>query len=165
MPLNRLIDSGVQLPVPDVRRTTFSADGLARYTCNTWDEVMGVDGGRQIDVVVVGSGMYGAYTAAKLFEQGRRMVDESQSPRVLVLESGPFLISEHIQNVTRRSTPLGDLVAEHLGAPGQSNENNIAKHSRCIGASRCSGAVGRRAIYRMTCIAQTRRAHGCGHRR
>lgn len=133
MSLNRLIDSGVQLPTPDVQSTTFSADAMARFTCNTWDEVMAGDGGRSIDVVVVGSGMYGAYTAAKLFEMGRRMDDESQAPRVLVLESGPFLITEHIQNLTRRSTPLGDLVAEDLVEPGQTNEESIVKHSRCVG--------------------------------
>lgn len=133
MSLNRLIDSGVQLPAPDVQSTTFSVDGLSRFTCNTWDEVVAVDGGRQIDVVIIGSGMYGAYTAAKLFEQGRRMSDDSQAPRVLVLESGPFLITEHIQNLTRRSTPLGDLVAEYLAEPGQTNEDSLVKHSRCVG--------------------------------
>ncbi len=133
MSLNRLIDSGIPLPPPDVQNTSFSADALARFTCNTWDEVMRVDGGRGIDVVVIGSGMYGAYTAAKLFEQGRRMDDAERAPRVLVLESGPFLISEHIQNLTRRSTPLGDLVAEPLVDPGQTNENSLVRHSRCVG--------------------------------
>lgn len=133
MSLNRLIDSGVQLPAPDVQSTTFSADAMARFTCNTWDEVMAGDGGSQIDVVIVGSGMYGAYTAAKLFEMGRRMADETQAPRVLVLESGPFLITEHIQNLTRRSTPLGDLVAEDLVEQGQTNELSFVKHSRCVG--------------------------------
>ncbi|MEJ2453681.1 MAG: DUF1080 domain-containing protein [Candidatus Thiodiazotropha sp.] len=133
MSLNRLIDSGKPLPAPDVQNTSFSADGLSRFTCNTWDEVMAVDDGRQFDVVIVGSGMYGAYTAAKLFEQGRRMEDETQAPRILVLESGPFLISEHIQNLTRRSTPLGDLVARDLVDPGQSNESSVVKHARCIG--------------------------------
>lgn len=133
MALNRLFDSGVPLPPPDVQNTTFSVDGLARFTCNTWDEAMSAQGDTSFDVVIVGSGMYGAYTAAKLFELGRRMYDESQAPRVLVLESGPFLITEHIQNLTRRSTPLGGLVAEPLVEAGQTNESSFVTHSRCVG--------------------------------
>ncbi len=133
MALNRLFDSGVPLPPPDVQSTTFSVDGLARFTCNTWDEVVGAQGETSFDVIIVGSGMYGAYTAAKLFELGRRMADESHAPRVLVLESGPFLISEHIQNLTRRSTPLGGLVTEPLVESGQTNEDSFVTHSRCVG--------------------------------
>ncbi len=132
MSLNRLIDSGVPLPLPDVQSTTFSIDAMARFTCNTWDEVMGAQN-PPVDVVVIGSGMYGAYAAAKLFELGRRMADETAAPRVLVLESGPFLIGEHIQNLTRRSTALGSLVAENLVDPAQTNEGSFVKHFRCIG--------------------------------
>ena len=130
MPLNRLADSGIPLPPPDIQRTTFSIDGMGRFTCNTWEEI--VQAG-PFDVVVVGSGMYGAYTAAKLFEQGRRMANEADAPRVLVLESGPYLIGEHIQNLTRRSTDLVSLVAEDLVDPGQTNESTFVKHSRCLG--------------------------------
>ena len=133
MPLNRLVDSGLPLPLPDTQRTTFSVDGMARFTCNTWDEILAAQRGGQFDVVIVGSGMYGAYTAAKLFERGRRMPDSRDAPRVLVLESGPYLITEHVQNVTRRSTALGSLVGEDLVEPGQTNEVPFVKHSRCIG--------------------------------
>ena len=133
MPLNRLVDSGIPLPLPDTQRTTFSVDGMARFTCNTWDEILAAQSGGQFDIVIVGSGMYGAYTAAKLFERGRRMGDSRNAPRVLVLESGPFLITEHVQNVTRRSTALGSLVGEDLVEPGQSNQVPFVKHSRCVG--------------------------------
>jgi hypothetical protein len=133
MALNRLFDSGVPLPPPDVQSTTFSVDGLARFTCNTWDEIIAAQGETSFDVIIAGSGMYGAYTASKLFELGRRMADESHAPRVLVLESGPFLITEHIQNLTRRSTPLGGLVAEPLVEPGQTNADSFVTHSRCVG--------------------------------
>ena len=75
MPLNRLVDSGVPLPLPDTQRTTFSVDGMARFTCNTWHEILAAQSGGQFDIVIIGSGMYGAYTAAKLFERGRRMAD------------------------------------------------------------------------------------------
>jgi len=133
MSLNRLIDSGIPLPLPDVQSTAFSLDAMARFTCNTWDEVMSVQDQAPIDVVVIGSGMYGGYAAAKLFELGRRMSDETAAPRVLVLESGPFLIGEHIQNVTRRSTALGSLVAENLVDPAQTNESSFVQHYRCVG--------------------------------
>ncbi len=133
MPLNRLVDTGVPLPLPDIQRTTFSVDGLARYTCNTWDEILEAQSGGQFDIVIVGSGMYGAYTAAKLFERGRRMANTPDAPRILVLESGPFLITEHIQNLTRRSTDLAALVAEDLVEPGQTNGVAFVKHTRCLG--------------------------------
>lgn len=133
MPLNRLVDSGVPLPLPGIQRTTFSVDGLARFTCNTWEEILGAQAGGEFDVVIVGSGMYGAYAAAKLFEFGRRMQRELDAPRVLVLESGPFLISEHIQNIARRNSGLSAAVAENLADPGQTNEPSLVKHSRCVG--------------------------------
>jgi len=133
MPLNRLVDSGNPLPLPDVQRTSFSVDGMARFTCNTWEEILAAQTGGQFDVVIIGSGMYGAYTAAKLFELGRRMANREDAPRILVLESGPFLITEHIQNMTRRSTALGSLVAEDLVESGQSNTSSFVKHFRCVG--------------------------------
>ena len=133
MPLNRLVDSGVPLPLPDIQRTTFSVDGMARFTCNTWDEVLDAQAGGQFDIVIVGSGMYGAYTAAKLFERGRRMTSNLDAPRILVMESGPFLITEHIQNLARRSTDLASMVAEDLVEPGQTNGAVFVKHSRCLG--------------------------------
>jgi choline dehydrogenase-like flavoprotein len=131
--LNRLVDSGVPLPPPGIQNTTLSVDGVARYTCNTWDEVLAAQSDRPFDVVIVGSGMYGGYTAAKLFELGQRMAAPQDAPRVLVLESGPFLITEHIQNLTRRSSGLSATVAEDLVEPGQTNEHSLVKHYRCVG--------------------------------
>ena len=133
MVLNRLQDSGEPIQtVPDVQRTTFSLDGISRFVCNTWEEILGAQGGGQFDAIVIGSGMYGAYTAAKLFEFGRRMEQPNQAPRVLVLESGPFLITEHVQNLTRIGN-IGSLVLENLVEPGQTNENTFVQHHRCIG--------------------------------
>jgi choline dehydrogenase-like flavoprotein len=133
MPLNKLIDSGIALPPPDIQRTTFAIDGLSRFTCNTWDEILGAQSGGQFDVVIIGSGMYGGYAAAKLFEFGRRMTRELDAPRVLVLESGPFLITEHVQNISRRNSGLSAMVAENLVDPAQTNEPTLVKHSRCVG--------------------------------
>jgi len=135
MTLNRLVDSGQPLPTPDVQRTTFSIDAVARFVCNTWEEILAAQSGGEFDAIVIGSGMYGAYTATKLFEFGRRQENSDQAPRVLVLESGPFLISEHVQNLTNVGN-VGSLVEEVLFEPGQVGGtpfNNFVKHHRCVG--------------------------------
>lgn len=74
-----------------VQHTTFSIDALARNVCNTWDEAV-ESGGPPFTVVVVGSGAYGGYLAAKVAQF-------HPDARVLVLEAGPFLVSEHVQNL------------------------------------------------------------------
>ncbi|MBW4448288.1 MAG: DUF1080 domain-containing protein [Spirirestis rafaelensis WJT71-NPBG6] len=132
MPLNKLVDSGQQIQLPDIQRTTFSIDAIARFVCNTWEEILAAQAGGEFDAVVIGSGMYGAYTATKLFEFGRRTANPDQAPRVLVLESGPFLISEHVQNLTRVGD-IGSLVEENLVDPGQVRGSSFVQHHRCIG--------------------------------
>src|SRR6266481_4999205 len=87
--LNRLQDSGQPLPVQD---TTLSLDVLGRFICSTWDEATN-NGGVQFDAIVIGSGMFGAYCAEKIYRQANL--------RVLVFEAGPFLVSEHVQNLAR----------------------------------------------------------------
>lgn len=47
-------------------------------------------------MIVIGSGMYGGYFAAKVFRQS---IDAGHPLRVLVLEAGPFLLPEHGQNL------------------------------------------------------------------
>src|SRR5215472_8078526 len=87
--LNRLIDAGSPATLQD---TTLSLDVLGRFICNTWDEVTN-NGGVQFDAIVIGSGMFGAYCAEKIYRHSNL--------RVLVLEAGPFLVSEHVQNLAR----------------------------------------------------------------
>src|SRR6266481_1606330 len=87
--LNRLQDSGSPIAVQD---TTLSLDVLGRFICNTWDEATN-NGGVQFDVIVIGSGMFGAYCAEKIYRQANL--------RALVIEAGPFLVSEHVQNLAR----------------------------------------------------------------
>lgn len=77
----------------DFQNTTFSIDALGRLICNTWQEAT-ENGGPPFDVVVIGSGMYGAYLATKI----NRL---NPNKRVLVLEAGSFLIGEHVQNLGR----------------------------------------------------------------
>jgi choline dehydrogenase-like flavoprotein len=87
--LNRLVDTGSPVALQD---TTLSLDVLGRFICNTWDEATN-NGGVQFDAIVIGSGMFGAYCAEKIYR--------NSNLRVLVLEAGPFLVSEHVQNLAR----------------------------------------------------------------
>jgi len=80
-----------QQPV-EVQETAFSIDVLGRYICNTWDEAIN-NGGRPFDAVVIGAGMFGAYCAEKIYR--------ISNSKVLVLDAGAFLVSEHVQNLAR----------------------------------------------------------------
>ncbi|GGN76814.1 hypothetical protein GCM10010112_49320 [Actinoplanes lobatus] len=71
-----------------VDETAFSTDVFGRFLCRTWNEAIG--GGDPFDVVVLGAGTYGAYCAAELVKAGRR---------VLLLDAGPVVLPEHIQNI------------------------------------------------------------------
>ncbi len=90
MALSQLVPSQTQV---NFQSTTFSIDALGRFICNTWEEAT-LNGGAPFDVVVIGSGMYGAYCATKI----NRL---SPNKRVLVLEAGSFLLAEHVQNLPR----------------------------------------------------------------
>jgi choline dehydrogenase-like flavoprotein len=74
-----------------IQRTTFTVDVLGRYICSLWQEAVH-SGGPPFDAVVIGAGMYGAYCAQRLYRMGKR---------VLLLEAGSFLVSEHVQNLAR----------------------------------------------------------------
>jgi hypothetical protein len=73
------------------QNTSFSIDALGRFVCSTWDEAT-QNGGPPFTAIVIGAGMYGAYCAARLFRH-------KPSARVLVLDAGRFLVSEHVQNL------------------------------------------------------------------
>jgi choline dehydrogenase-like flavoprotein len=94
MPLSRLIDSGQPIvPPPDVQHTTLGVDVLGRFVCNTWDEAT-AGGSRHFDAIVIGAGMFGAYSAEKIYRWGA-----ANNLKVLVLEAGPFLVPTHLQNL------------------------------------------------------------------
>jgi choline dehydrogenase-like flavoprotein len=88
MPLPQLFPGSTLV---DVQRTSFSLDALGRYVCSTWEEAT-QNGGPPFTAVVVGGGMYGAYCATKI-------VRRDPSARVLLLDAGRFLVSEHVQNL------------------------------------------------------------------
>jgi len=80
--------------------TDLGRDVLARYVCNGLDEARtgvqpsrGVDG-RPFDVIVCGGGSFGPAVARTIFRR-----DSAHVHRVLVLEAGPFALTEHVQNL------------------------------------------------------------------
>ncbi len=88
--INRLAETN---PTVEVQNTTFAIDVLGRYICNTWEEAT-LNGGVAFDAVVIGAGMFGAYCAEKIYRLGPNL-------RVLVLDAGPLLVTEHVQNLAR----------------------------------------------------------------
>jgi hypothetical protein len=100
-----------------VQRTTLGIDAAGRFLCHTLDEALhpqvasgsGFGLTADFDAIVIGSGMYGAFCAARLARSGAT---------VLVLEAGPFLTSQHVQNPPNIGLPFGDNVVGTVGNPG-----------------------------------------------
>src|SRR4051794_16694647 len=80
--------------------TSFTLDNMGRFLCNTLQEALEsaaqtVAGRRRnFDVIVIGGGTFGAVVAEHLF-----ISDATRSRRILVLEGGPFVLPEHVQNM------------------------------------------------------------------
>jgi len=80
--------------------TSFSLDNMGRYLCNTLQEAIDsaactVAGHkRDFDVIIVGGGTFGSVVAEHLF-----VADPTRSRRILVLDAGPFVMPEHVQNM------------------------------------------------------------------
>ena len=80
--------------------TTFTLDNMGRFLCNTLQEAR--DSAREtvagkprgFDVIIVGGGTFGSVVAEHLF-----ITDQTRSHRILVLEAGPFVLPEHVQNM------------------------------------------------------------------
>jgi choline dehydrogenase-like flavoprotein len=91
--------------------TSFTLDNMGRYLCNTLDEAIDSVGqtvagkSRDFDVIVVGGGSFGSVVANGLF-----MRDRTRSRRILVLEQGPFVLPEHVQNLPFMGADPGYLV-------------------------------------------------------
>jgi choline dehydrogenase-like flavoprotein len=107
MAIKHLVESGQRI---DVEETTFSLDVVGRYVCNTLAEAVN-NGGRPFDVVVLGAGMCGAYCAEKIYHLGAR------NKRVLLLEAGAFLVSEHVQNLAQIGLNVAGPVSSDSGTP------------------------------------------------
>lgn len=83
---------------PTPQYTDFSKDVLGRYTCNGLDEALASTTGRPdarpFDIIVVGGGSFGAALAQHALDR-----DAFGNHRILVLEAGPFVFAEHVQNL------------------------------------------------------------------
>src|SRR5260370_24526902 len=106
--INRLQETNQPVAVQE---TTFSVDVMGRFICNTWDEAVN-NGGVAFDAVVIGAGMFGAYCAEKIYRHANL--------RVLVLDAGSFLVSEHVQNLSKIGLNAGGAVqvASNSADPG-----------------------------------------------
>jgi hypothetical protein len=86
-------------PLPS-ETTSFTLDNMGRFLSNTLqeasDSIAETVGGRRrdFDAIVIGGGTFGAVVAQHLF-----VTDKTRSRRILVLEAGPFVLPEHIQNM------------------------------------------------------------------
>src|SRR4051794_12724135 len=97
-------------------QTTFTTDLIGRFVCNTWDEAVN-QGGQPFDVVVIGAGMHGGYCAAKLYRFAR---EAGKNVRILVLDAGSVLLTQHEQNYPNISPNAGPLktVTANSNDPG-----------------------------------------------
>jgi len=89
------------------QETDFTRDVLGRYICNGMDEALAStnpNGQRQngapqndarpFDIIVIGGGSFGPIFAQHLF-----FADQGHSHRILVLDAGPLVLTEHVQNL------------------------------------------------------------------
>ncbi len=93
--------------------TTFTRDVFGRYVCNTLQEALDstTGGGKPFDVIVIGGGSFGGVFAHRLFQLDSRL----RKHRILVLDGGPFLVPEHVQNLPT----IGDVFGEVKRVPWQ----------------------------------------------
>ncbi|HSB11037.1 MAG TPA: family 16 glycoside hydrolase [Blastocatellia bacterium] len=109
----------IGLTSPD---TDFSRDALGRYVLNTFDEMLvTIDANarnsaglpprgdlRPFDFIIIGGGTFGAAVAEQLWFRSA-----SRSERILVLEGGPFLLPEHVQNLPALGLNAGGARMDH----------------------------------------------------
>jgi hypothetical protein len=80
--------------------TSFTLDNMGRFLCNTLQKALDsaaqtVAGRRRdFDVIVIGGGTFGAVVAEHLF-----ITDATHVRRILILEAGPFVLPEQVQNM------------------------------------------------------------------
>lgn len=85
---------------PSSQRTDFTLDVTGRYVCNGLDEAIRSTNrsldpdAKPFDYIIIGGGSFGSVFASHIFN-----LDKTRSHRILVLEAGPFLFPEHVQNL------------------------------------------------------------------
>ena len=107
--------------------TAFSKDVLGRYVCNGLDEALATTDtntrpdARDFDIIVIGGGTFGAAIAQHMFYR-----DKARNHRILVLEGGPLLLPEHVQNLPLIGTnvPAPSSIADLRNAGQGNNPRN-----------------------------------------
>lgn len=140
--------------------TDFSRDVLGRYLCNGLDEALhstdrnARPDAREFDIIVVGGGTFGSAVAQQLFAN-----DLTHAHRILVLEAGPFVIPEHVQNMPMlglgpdgarlengQAKTIGNLRAINQSAVARKEVWGLAWHS-AIGFPGLAYCLGGRSLY------------------
>ena len=91
--------------------TAFSRDVIGRFVCNGLDEALASSDqttrpdARPFDVIIIGGGTFGSALASAVFER-----DKTKKHRVLVLEAGPFALTEHVQNIPMQGLGVPDKI-------------------------------------------------------
>lgn len=117
--LRRLFESSDPADTVEVQETTLGMDVVSRYHCNTWEEISS-NGGAPFDVIVIGAGMFGAYCAEKIYRRG-----EKSLLRVLVLDAGQHLVSEHAQNLSPMDVVAPGPAVVRLNAEDPGTRNRV----------------------------------------
>ena len=77
-------------------QTQFTRDVMGRYVCNTFAEALASG---PFDVIIIGGGTFGLSLAQDLhFRSGPGGI-KPQNFRILVLEAGPYVFEEHVQDL------------------------------------------------------------------
>jgi choline dehydrogenase-like flavoprotein len=138
-------------PTPQV--TDFSRDVLGRYMCNDLGEALRSTDrqarpeARPLDIIVIGGGSFASVFAVHAFFQ-----DKTRCHRILVLEGGPFVLSEHVQNLPMLGlnvpgpTSIAELRAAGLDRTPRNEVWGLAWHSgtKFPGLAYC---VGGRSVF------------------
>ena len=149
------------MPLSDEELTTpLGRDVQARYMCNTFDEARATwENGPGFDAVIIGGGTFGAALAQNMYFRSERFRDDDgfapRNYRILVLEAGPYILPEHVQNLPmlRLYDPPSTSIAELQPDPAQRGNIRarnevwgLAWHSpeRFTGLAYC---VGGRSLY------------------
>lgn len=116
--------------------TAFTRDVLGRYLCNGLDEALATTDksvrpdAKDFDIIIIGGGTFGAAIAQHMFYR-----DKAKNHRILVLEGGPLLLPEHVQNLplmginVPSASSITDLRNEGQGNNPRSEVWGLAWHS------------------------------------